>query len=925
MTSITKLTDLGQSIWYDYMERRILENGELAELINRGDVRGLTSNPSIFNKAIAKTKGYDSALIPMSRAGYDDKKILEQLMVEDIGRVADLLRPLFDNTHGGDGFVSLEVRPDLAYETDETIREAQRLWDIVQRPNVMIKIPATKPGLTAIRKSIAAGLNINITLIFSIERYKEVMDAYLSGLEDRINAGKPLDHINSVASFFVSRIDTKVDNYLQPIIEKSGSQSKTAKNLLGRIAIANSRLAYQEFRKIFESDRFKRLRDRGGKIQRLLWASTSTKNPDYSDTMYVDELIGAHTVNTVPPQTLQAFKDHGTVTLTIEKDLEKAAQDFSDLASLGISMQRVTQELEDEGVAAFSDSYNSLLDSVKMRRETAVKELGKLAKPVAERIAGFEKDHFLQRFYSIDPTLWTADPKGQDEVRVRMGWLGLPDSSKALIPGLKKFASEVQKSGYTHTLLLGMGGSSLAAEVLSLIFKEEVSGLKLSILDSTDPAQVLRAAQNNPVSKTLFIVSSKSGSTAEVKAMFDYFWQHARNAAGEKAGEHFIAITDPGTPLEKLAFDREFRKIFLAEQSVGGRYSALTVFGLVPAALMGIDIEQLLDCASWMASESSLSRPVGRNPGIVLGAVIGEAALHGSDKLTFLADPEIAPFGAWLEQLVAESSGKQGKGILPVAGEQPADPQIYSDDRLFIYIRRTGKLDSKIQQLRDTGQLVLTQDFTENYGLGAEFFKWEIAVATACSIIGVNAFDQPDVQDSKTRTVQKINYYHEHQNFVEDAPVLEDHGISIRGEMEHDGAGISQLVDNFLTSGKKGDYLAINAYLGRDAKNLNELQELRSWAMEKSKLATALGFGPRFQHSTGQLHKGGPNNGLFLVITADPDKDVEIPGEGLSFGVLEHGQALGDVEALQARGRRVLRIHLANPELLAQLVEKITH
>jgi transaldolase/glucose-6-phosphate isomerase len=464
----------------------------------------------------------------------------------------------------------------------------------------------------------------------------------------------------------------------------------------------------------------------------------------------------------------------------------------------------------------------------------------------------------------------------------------------------------------------------LAPEVMSLIFRDEVSGLKLSILDSTDPAQVLRAAQKNPVASTLYIVSSKSGGTAEVKAMFEYFWKRAQRSVGDKAPEHFIAITDPGTSLEKMAFERKFRKIFLAEPNVGGRYSALTAFGLVPAVLMGIDVSHLLDCASWMASECSADQPLGRNPGFVLGAVMGEAALRGRDKLTILADPEAAPFGAWLEQLVAESSGKQGKGILPVNGETPTRPDLYGSDRLFIYLRHSGKYDKKVNLLREAGHPVLNQDFTDNYALGAEFYKWELAIAIACSILGVNAFDQPDVQDSKNRTVAKISYYLEHHSFNENKPIMEDHGISVYGNLPMDGKRLTSLVDKFLEAAKPGDYVAINAYLMRDPKNNATLQKLRSWVMAKTRLATTLGFGPRFQHSTGQLHKGGRNNGLFLVITANPKNDVEIPEEGLWFGVMEHGQSLGDVEALEARGRRVLRIQLANPNLLTPLVAKLT-
>ncbi len=406
--------------------------------------------------------------------------------------------------------------------------------------------------------------------------------------------------------------------------------------------------------------------------------------------------------------------------------------------------------------------------------------------------------------------------------------------------------------------------------------------------------------------------------------MYDYFWKRAQSAVGKKAPDHFIAITDPGTSLEKMAFERGFRKIFLANANVGGRYSALTVFGLVPAALIGIDVSQLLSCASWMASECGANQPDGRNPGFVLGAILGEAALHGRDKLTIIADPEISPFGAWLEQLIAESSGKQGKGILPVNGEVPANPDLYGNDRLYIYLRRTGKYDGKVKLLRKAGHPVLNQDILDNYALGSEFYKWEFAVATACSIIGVDAFDQPDVQDSKNRTVEKISYYQGHHSFNENKPVLEDDGISLYGKLTSDGRGLTKLISKYIESGKPGDYVAINAYIMRDQKNTASLQELRSWVRAKTRLATTVGFGPRFQHSTGQLHKGGSNNGLFLVITTDPKNDLEIPEEGLSFGILEHGQALGDLEALEARGRRVLHIHLTNPDLLPTLVNKLT-
>jgi len=922
-TKVWQLTTLGQSLWYDNIERRLLENGELAAMVERGDIRGLTSNPSIFNNAIAKSNYYDSALYPMAWSGYSDLQIIEQLMVEDIKRTADLLRSLYETTRGGDGFVSLEVRPDLAYDTETTASEAQRLWSTVDRPNLMIKIPATQPGLAAIRRSIAAGININITLIFSIERYQQVMEAYISGLEDRVNAGKPIDQINSVASFFVSRIDSKVDKYLESIINKPGTGAGSAKGLIGKIAIANARLAYQEFRKVFESERFTRLQSMGASIQRPLWASTSTKNPSFPDTLYVNELIGAHTVNTVPPQTLVAFKDHGVVQATIEKNIEAAHEDFRKLEALGISMLKVTQELEEEGVEAFSTSFDSLLSTVRQRREGALRDIGPLVGAIPTRVAQLEAEGFVNRLFSKDASLWTDDPKGQAEISIRMGWLSLPEASVALLPELEKFVYEIKLAGYTHALLLGMGGSSLAPEVMSLIFGDSVTALKLTILDSTDPAQVLRAARKNPGAKTLYVVSSKSGGTAEVNALFGYFWKRTQRLAGSKGSEHFIAITDPGTSLEKFAFERNFRRVFLANPNVGGRYSALSSFGLIPAALMGINVGDLLRCASWMASECSPDQPLGRNPGIVLGAIMGEAYHQGRDKLTVVADPELASFGSWLEQLVAESSGKQGKGIVPIQGELLTKPDEYGSDRLFYYLRRSGRYDTKIKRLRNAGHPVITQVMEDNSAVASEFYKWEIAVATACAILDVNPFDQPDVQDSKNRTMAKIAYYQLHQGFNENVPAMQEQGVSLFGDLHVAGGDIPQQVRSFLKLGKPGDYIAINAFLDRDKRVEASLLKLRKWAMKKTRLATTVGFGPRYLHSTGQLHKGGANNGSFLVLTSYPERDVVIPGEALSFGTLEYGQALGDLEALALRKRRIMHVHFSSPDNLSAFVTRV--
>jgi len=897
MKPIEKLTSLGQSIWYDNIQRKLLENGELKKMIERGDIRGVTSNPTIFNNAIAKTNDYDAALTPLAWSGWDAEKIFWQLAIEDIQAATDLFQPLYEESNGGDGYVSLEVSPFLGNDTEGTVKQAAELWSRVARPNLMVKIPATKAGIPAIRKTIAAGINVNVTLIFSLARYAEVMEAYLSGLEDRVAAGHSIDRIASVASFFVSRVDTKIDPKLP-----DGS------TLRGQAAIANAKLAYHAFEESFTASRFASLRAKhGARVQRPLWASTSTKNPAYLDTIYINNLIGPDTVNTVPPATLDAFRDHGLAEVTLTRGLEAAKSALAQLEAAGISMDVVTQELEDEGVESFADAFTQLLATIEERRKNAASQLGPLVDSVSKRVTQLEADSVPARIWKHDPSLWASDPVGQSEVKVRLGWLDSPETSLTALPDILAFADEVHKAGIKKYLVLGMGGSSLGPEVLSLFFPNPE--YQLSILDSTDPAQVLATAGDFPPSETLYIVASKSGGTAEVTAAFNYFWEMSKGD-----GSRFVAITDAGTSLEALAKERGFRKIFNADASVGGRYAVLTHFGLVPAALIGVDLDKFLARAAWMRNEcSSLSgaersrSAAARNPGLVLGAIVGESALGGRDKLTVLSDAALAPLGSWIEQIVAESSGKLGKGIVPVDGELIAEPSAYGKDRLFVYLHQTGEHEADVKKLREAGLPVLEFLIPDSYSLASEFYRWEVAIAVVCHVIGVNAFDQPDVQDAKDSAKAKIAEYQKNGTLTETALVSLDEA--------------SDELEPFLARAKTGDYISINAYLPRNAETTAALTELRLALRAKTGCATTLGFGPRFQHSTGQLHKGGADNGLFLQIVADASSDIEIPTQGMSFGTLERAQALGDYEALRARGRRVLRIHLPSVDAVNKLVK----
>ena len=909
MNTIAKLTSLGQSLWMDNIQRKLLENGELKAMIERGDIRGMTSNPTIFNNAIAKTNDYDSALTPLAWAGWDAEKIFWQLAIEDIRAACDLFSPVYEETNGGDGYVSIEVSPELAHDTDAALAQTEQLWARVRRPNLMVKIPATKEGIPAIRKAIAVGVNVNVTLIFSLKRYAEVMDAYLSGLEDHMAAGHAIHHIASVASFFVSRVDTKIDPRLPD-----------DSPLRGQAANANAKLAYEAFQKTFVGRRWENLKVKGARVQRPLWASTSTKNPAYPDTIYVDNLIGPETINTVPPQTLEAIRDHGKVEITLTRDLDKARDAIAQLEAQGISMDVVTQELEDEGVKSFADSFTQLLATIDERRKNSVSSLGPLADSVSKRIAQLEAESVPARLWAHDPTLWAKDPAGQAEVRIRIGWLDSPDKARKLVPAYQTFAEEVKKAKIDRVLVLGMGGSSLTAEVFSSLLASAMidASLSLAILDSTDPTQVALAAEQYPREGSLYIVASKSGGTAEVTAAFDYFWKLSR-----KDGSRFIAITDPDTSLEALARKRKFRRIFSADETVGGRYSALTDFGLVPAALLGMDLNQLLDRADWMKRQCGEHVPAARNPGLALGAVIGQSALEGRDKLTVLADAPLSAFAGWIEQIVAESSGKNGKGILPVPLEPIGNPGDYGDDRLFVYLRQTGELDTEINALKRAGYPVIETPISSLYDIGAEMYRWEIATAVACSILGVNAFDQPNVQASKDITKAKIAEYQKKGRLKQGKPAWKKEGVMVFASSSITGASLKTVLSGFLKKARPNGYVAINAYLPRNAETIDTLQAMRAAIRARTGNAVTAGFGPRFQHSTGQFHKGGPKNALFIQITAEHALDMEIPNEGLTFGTLIRAQALGDYEALVASGRKVLRVHLPGAKDVKLLVDAL--
>jgi transaldolase/glucose-6-phosphate isomerase len=937
---LRQLNRAGQSVWFDYIRRWEMVSGHLKRLIDEDGLSGVTSNPSIFEKAIADSKDYDEVIQKLVSEGREAAQIFETLAVEDIQMAADLFLPTYRATDARDGYVSIEVSPTLARDTTGTIAEARRLYREVNRPNVLVKVPGTVEGLPAIQQLLGEGININITLLFAVERYEAVADAYIAALEKLAAEGKDLKRVASVASFFVSRIDTLVDQQLEVRRREAKTEAEREKisALFGKAAVANAKLAYQRFKEIFAAPRFQRLAQSGARVQRMLWASTSTKNPKYPDIFYAAELIGPDTIDTMPASTLDAFRDHGKVLATIEEGLAESRQVMTQLAEVGIDFAAVTRKLEEQGVEAFAKDYQKLLNSIAEKRAQVLEvgagrapppqtEAGSLRSAVAATLDKLEEQKFPQRLWDRDASLWKNDAKSQGVIRDALGWLRVSHAMLGHLDALSSFVQEVKAAGFTHAVVLGMGGSSLCPDVCRATFGTAPGFLQLHVLDSTVPASVAQIEKSVDLAHTLFLVSSKSGGTIEPNSFFKYFYERVRALKGERAGENFVAITDPKTSLEELASEKKFRRVFPGVPDIGGRYSALSNFGMVPAALAGVDVQILLERAERMVNACGPCVPARENPGMVLGATLAEAARRGRDKITFVISPGIETFADWVEQLIAESTGKEGKGLVPVAGEALGEPGVYGKDRLFVHLKLDSEAEGSDEQalnaLEAVGHPVIKLSLHDKLDLGQEFFRWEVATATAGALLGINPFDQPNVQKSKDNTNDLLQQFLLEGKFGEKEPALEADGIQLYSSPEIHASlekaeaaqgSMLPLADGylaaFLNQARPGDYIALLAYLESAAENGALLESIRTRLRDATHLATTLGYGPRYLHSTGQLHKGGANNGLFIQITADDARALPIPGERYSFSILKQAQALGDLRSLESKQRRVLRLHL---------------
>jgi transaldolase/glucose-6-phosphate isomerase len=783
------------------------------------------------------------------------------------------------------------VDPDLAFDAERTMAQAREYAERVDRPNLMIKIPGTAEGLPAIQEMIYEGRNINVTLLFAVSEYERVMEAYIRGLERRQAEGEDLD-VRSVASFFVSRVDTEVDRRLEVL-------GRT--DLFGRAGLANARAAYQRFTAVFHGERFAALRAAGAPVQRPLWASTQVKNPNYPDTMYVEGLVGPETVNTMPMATLLAAGDHASVDSARPTVLIDPEPDLRALAEAGVDLDDVTAQLLTEGVEKFLAPFEELMAAIERRREAIA-----MARPpaiqgsipdeleprIARRVQRAVEEDVARRMWRKDASLW-GDPD-QPELAERLGWLTVPEQMREEVDELEAFADQIRDEGITDVLLLGMGGSSLAPEVIRRSFGDQDGRPRLRVLDSTDAAAVRAAEAAIDLPNTLFLVSTKSGGTIETFSLLRHFF------ARRPHGDAFVAITDPGSGLEQLAHEHSFRRTFLNDPEVGGRYSALSYFGLVPAALMGADVRGLLDSAGVAEQDCQTFDAPSANSGLWPGLALGELAAAGRDKLTYVIEPPLESFGLWLEQLVAESTGKQGRGIVPVVDEPLAEPAAYGDDRVIAYYGHAEGRDERragaVEALARADQPLIVREMGGPADLGRLFYCSEFAVATAGWVLGINPFDQPNVQEAKDAAARALT----------------------AGASDQPDAGEGEL-RALLDGLGPPSYFALLAFVAPSPQFDAAAEELRATIRDATGAATTFGYGPRYLHSTGQLHKGGPPTGRFLQVIHDAGPELEIPGAGYGFARLKHAQAIGDLAALRARALPAERVTLEDDDAAAGL------
>lgn len=917
-----ELQKTGRSIWYDGLTRRLLTSAWLKNAVNEYAVTGAVFNPDVFEKVLSGGAEYDHEIAwLLRRPSASASSALDSILVEDAILASDALMDVYESGKGKDGYVSIDVSGHLS-DAGAIIRKAKGLMAAINRPNVMLRIPASNAGMRAGETLASGGAAVYLTNIHTVERLKGALTALAKGLRKRPAAPAAGFPRLCVAGFSVNRIEATVDSLIDERAGKEPSEDRKARLLAlrGRAGLSCARLAHEAYRGISGN---------GHEPLTLIWEGASQTDFMESDVKFIEGLSEKGTICLMPYSLISAFSIRGAPRLIPPLSRAGHANVLNEMASLKFGLRKIGAALENCGLKEAAGLHRDMLKAIESKRPSVSGrdlvqgfDLGVSAVVVAHTLNSLENMMFAKRLLAKDALLWTRSPDEALRISGLLGWLTLPYSMSGRLRAVASFAEELRQDGYKNVILLGMGGSSLAPLVLSSAFGQIKGFPRLIVLDSTDPQAVSKAGGIASKGKTVFIVSSKSGTTIEPMTLFERFYRLGYSAKGVNAGRDFVAITDPGTYLEGLAKKHGFRRVFTNTAEVGGRFSALSYFGLVPAAIAGIDVSRLQYYAQRMLELMHPARPFEENPALMLGACLGALCKEGRDKLTFFAPKALSMFPLWVEQLVAESTGKDGKGIVPVAGEPLLEAGRYAKDRLFVNIemnRRSGAPRLMIAGLKKRGHPVLTFGLSDPYELGAEFMRWEAATAVAGAMLGINPFDQPDVELSKRLAMSRLDGASGAGGVAKPAGVkIQGNGFAVFFSEETFkpmkkiwAKGGSAALKAFFSLLKTGDYVALLPYLNPFDRPLHRsFTELRKTLAVVTGAATQFGWGPRYLHSTGQLHKGGPDNGVFVIFACAKGPEVAIPERGFDFLSLELSQAFGDMEALNAKGRRAALILL---------------
>jgi transaldolase/glucose-6-phosphate isomerase len=921
----------GQQLWLRGFRRCYSEAAPVADLIRDGVVTGLCVDLDHLEPALLEGAEYAAARRRVAEKEADAATVGAEALLEDAAHAAALLarHSASDETQ----WLAVDLPPAATMSSDDVVDWARRLREAAGHGQVLVRLPGTPKGLEVLENLAAAGYGAYVQNLFSVDQVEATLAAHQRGLRLARTAGVDLAGAALVAAVQLVRLDVAVDELLRDAIARGSVERDALETLFGKASVASARVAHAALEKAIRDREWSDLTAAGAPVPRLAWESARNLSPARRDVELMEELVGPNTVSVVTWDGLTALLDHGHPSPRLGRHHEEAREVLTDLGAAGIEIDALAKELQTAATAADREGRARLapaLTDAAALPDRMLIAAGGLGAQLESAIDQAAEQQLADRIWARDAELWATDPDDQRHVRNRLGWLSLPETM--LEQALPLAAIAKGRAGGTdqRVALLGMGGSSLGAEAIRTAFAIR----DFDVVDTTVPRGVAVVASRVEPERALFLVSSKSGTTVETLALERFFAGQLQSL--EDPASRFVAVTDPGTPLHELARERGFLRVWLAPPDVGGRYSVLSVFGMLPAALMSVDIVKLLDRSRRMAVDAGPHVPAAQNPAILLGLLMSTAAAAGRNKLTFFTSPRLAGFADWAEQLIAESSGKDGRGIVPVSQEPHGLADAYGDDRIFVQLVMEGEArepatETLLDELQAAGHPIVRIRLDDAADIGREFFRWEFATAVACAGMGVNAFDEPNVRDAKQRANAALASVSGGDGLPEPAAIVQEESLKIivppgdvdAARMVASGGGAEDWIGAHLRRARPGDYFAILAFLAPETPTWHALQGLRALVRDRLGVATTAGWGPRFLHSTGQLHKGGDDSGLFLQITADDSSDLEIPGENYSFAALARAQAVGDFEALSSRGRRLLRVHLTGPpeQGLARLLE----